>query len=180
VHPQLKDLFSVHADFVWRTLLRMGVSHDDVADAVHDVFLIAHKELEHFEGRSAVQTWLFTICRSVAGRRRKRLQREREHFIDRDVDEIIDLRADVSRVFEHNQECKLLQQVLDTLATEQKNVFILFELESMTGEDISQALEIPLGTVYSRLQLARKAFRQALNRHQAKARFASQRAGGEP
>lgn len=180
MHPQLKDLFSAHADFVWRTLLRMGVSHDDVADAVHDVFLIVHKDIEHFEGRSAVPTWLFTICRSVAGRRRKRMQREREHFIDREVDDIIDLRADVSRAIEHNQACQLLQAVLDSLAIEQRNVFILFEIEEMTGEDISQALQIPVGTVYSRLQLARKAFRQALTRHQARTHFTNQRAGGEP
>ena len=61
---------------------------------------------------------------------------------------------------------------------EQRNVFILFEIERLTGEEIAEMLIIPLGTVYSRLQLARAAFRQALTRSEARERFVSARAGG--
>jgi RNA polymerase sigma-70 factor, ECF subfamily len=48
----------------------------------------------------------------------------------------------------------------------------------MTGQDISLLLGVPLGTVYSRLQLARTAFRQALSKHEARARFGNLGAGG--
>jgi RNA polymerase sigma-70 factor, ECF subfamily len=57
------------------------------------------------------------------------------------------------------------------MESSQRNVFILFEIETMTGEEIAEVLGIPLGTVYSRLSLARRSFRQALERHRAKERF---------
>ncbi len=59
-------------------------------------------------------------------------------------------------------------------------MFILFELEKLTGEEIGELLAIPLGTVYSRLALARKSFQKALERDEARARFAAARAGGMP
>ena len=54
---------------------------------------------------------------------------------------------------------------------DQRAVFTLFELEFMTGEDIALTLEVPLGTVYSRLRLARETFRRATERLQARERF---------
>jgi RNA polymerase sigma-70 factor (ECF subfamily) len=178
VQDPLEAIYARHADFVWRTLLRMGVSHDDVADAVQDVFLTVHQQLGAFEARCALSTWLFTLCRTVATRRRRQYRRERENVTDDGTDEIIDLRADVGRAAEHNQDLLLLESILASLDPNQRNVFILFELEKMSGEDIGRALGIPLGTVYSRLQLARSTFRQALARHESKARFTSLRAGG--
>jgi RNA polymerase sigma-70 factor, ECF subfamily len=177
VPSQLQTIYSSNADFVWRTLLRMGIARDDANDAVQDVFLVVHQQLATFEGRSALSTWLFTICRTVAAKRRRLYRREREQIAQSNTDDIIDLRADVGRTAEHNQDLNLLETILATLDTHQRNVFILFEIEKMSGEAISEALAIPLGTVYSRLQLARNSFRQALARHQTKDRFATLRAG---
>jgi RNA polymerase sigma-70 factor (ECF subfamily) len=179
VHDNLETLYLRHADFVWRTLLRLGVAHDDVGDAVQDVFLVVHQNMGSFEGRAAFGTWLFTICRTVANRRRRQYRRERENVTDDGTDEVIDLRADVGRAAEHNRELQLLNEILESLDVKQRNVFILFEIEKMPGEEVSQALGIPLGTVYSRLQLARDSFRQALARYESKERFAARRAGGK-
>jgi RNA polymerase sigma-70 factor, ECF subfamily len=176
--PTLETIYQEHADFVWRSLLRLGVQRKDAGDAVQDVFLIVHDKLDQFEGRSTLSTWIFTICRTVAHKRRTKARRERAKFSEGDVESMIDLRADVGRAAEHNQDFALLSQILAGLERDQRNVFILFELEKMTGEDISFLLEIPLGTVYSRLQLARTAFRQALLRHEAKSRFSRLSAGG--
>jgi len=74
----------------------------------------------------------------------------------------------------------LLESILGELAPEQRNVFVLFEIERMTGEEASQALAIPPGTVYSRLALARKAFRQALARREMREASRALRAGGTP
>jgi RNA polymerase sigma-70 factor (ECF subfamily) len=63
------------------------------------------------------------------------------------------------------------------MSSEQRNVFILFEIEKLTGVEIAEALRIPLGTVYSRLQLARKAFREELDRGRARERFGDERSG---
>jgi RNA polymerase sigma-70 factor (ECF subfamily) len=166
----LEDIYERHADFVWRTLRRMGVPEDDVADAVQSVFLAVHRALSSFEGRSSVTTWLFAICRGVARDRRRRAHHRYEVFDEILVDAEVDLRADVGAHAEHRQLVGLLGSILETLDVEQRNVLVLFELESMTGEEISEALGVPLGTVYSRLWAARKAFRLALSRHEARER----------
>lgn len=173
-------IYERHADFAWRTLRRLGVRESEAGDALQDVFVIVHAKLSQFEGRSSVSTWLFTICRSVARERRRRAQRERSHLEDVSVEDELDLRADVARTAEHNERLAQLEAILAGLDVEQRNVFILFEIEKLTGEEIGEALSIPLGTVYSRLQLAKKAFRQALTRDEARERFVAERAGTRP
>jgi RNA polymerase sigma-70 factor (ECF subfamily) len=62
---------------------------------------------------------------------------------------------------------------------DQRLVFALFEIERMTGEEISDALGIPLGTVYSRLRLARASFRGAVARRRAAERTPLLRVGSK-
>jgi RNA polymerase sigma-70 factor (ECF subfamily) len=178
--PSLPEIYQRHADFAWRTLRRLGVSEADASDAVQDVFLVVHAKLGQFEGRSSLTTWLFAICRTVARQRRRQAQHSQALQSDVSVEDELDLRADVARVAEHNERVVLLESILSGFDVEQKNVFILFEIEKLTGEEISELLSIPLGTVYSRLQLARKAFRLALTRDEARDRFFVERAGGTP
>ncbi len=140
--------------------------------------MVVHAKLEQFEGRSSMTTWLFTICRTVARERRRHATRERNFVLDVAVEDELDLRADVSRAAEHNERLARLDVILSAFEVGQRNVFILFELEKLTGEEISVALSIPLGTVYSRLHLAKKAFRQALAREEARERFGAARVGG--
>ena len=175
----LEEIYEKHADFVWRTLRRMGVPEDDLGDALQGVFLAAHRALARFEGRSSITTWLFTVCRTVARERRNSAHLRYEVFDQILVDREIDLRADVGALLEQRERVDLLEALLDRLEVEQRNVLILFELENMSGEEIAEALGIPLGTVYSRLWSARKAFRQALSRHEARSRGNERRAGGK-
>jgi RNA polymerase sigma-70 factor, ECF subfamily len=171
----LEQIYERHADFVWRTLRRLGVAEGEARDAAHEVFLIVHAQLANFEGRSSLSTWLFTICRSVARDFRRRERRGAQLYPDGELDDEIDLRADVGRAVEHNERLGELERIVGTLSSEQRNVFILFELETLSGVEIAEALRIPLGTVYSRLQLARKAFRDELERSRARERFGEQR-----
>jgi RNA polymerase sigma-70 factor (ECF subfamily) len=170
----LEQIYERHADFVWRTLRRLGVADAEARDATHDVFLIVHAQLARFEGRSSLNTWLFTICRSVARDFRRRERRGSQ--LRKELDDEIDLRADVGRAVEHHQQLAELERILGTLSSEQRNVFILFEIENLTGEELAEMLRIPLGTVYSRLQLARKAFRDELERSRARERSSLERA----
>ena len=170
----LEQIYERHADFVWRTLRRLGVADAEARDATHDVFLVVHAQLARFEGRSSLNTWLFTICRSVARDFRRRERRGSQ--LRKELDDEIDLRADVGRAVEHHQQLAELERILGTLSSEQRNVFILFEIENLTGEELAEVLRIPLGTVYSRLQLARKAFREELERNRARERSSLERA----
>jgi RNA polymerase sigma-70 factor (ECF subfamily) len=174
----LEQIYAEHADFVWRCLRRQGVPPDDAGDAIQEVFLAVHRALAAFEGRSSMQTWLFTICRSVARDRRQRAHVRREVPRSNALDDGVDQRADATARLEHNDRLSLLETVLAHLEPELREVFVLFEIEDMTGEEISQALSIPAGTAYSRLQLARKAFKRAVARLEAGSDLPIARAGG--
>jgi len=174
-----REVYDDHFRFVWRTLRRLGVREADVADAVQDVFVVVHRRLGEFEGRSKVTTWLYGISFRVA-KDRRRLAHVRRETDDATgtLSERHDERVDVAADAERKEGLALLEVILDELPLEQRAVFTLFELESMTGEEIAELLELPLGTVYSRLRIARDHFKRTLGRLQAKERFLA-RAGGE-
>ncbi len=172
-----EEVYAEHFRFVWRSLRRLGVPESDVADAVQDVFLVVHRRLGGFEGRSKVTTWLYSICFRVA-RDRRRLAHVRRRADDEQLDERLDERADVAAAAERKQGLALLDAILDELPIEQRAVFTLFELDAMSGDAIAEALAIPVGTVWSRLRIAREQFRRTLSRLQAREKFRAT-AGGE-
>lgn len=173
-----KEVYDEHFRFVWRSLRRLGVRESDVADAVQDVFLVVHRRLGEFEGRSKVTTWLFGISLRVAKDRRRSAHERRRSDDEMPLSQQIDERADVAAEAERREGFAMLEKILDDLPLEQRAVFTLFELEGMSGDDIAETLEVPLGTVYSRLRLAREAFRRSLARLQAQAEFQQASAGG--
>ena len=174
----LEEIYGRYADFVWRALRRQGVLPDDAHDAIQEVFLVVHRTLAGFEGRSSLPTWLFTICRSVARDRRQRAHRRHEIVGTEVAVDDVDERADASARAEHNRRLAQLEAILAGMEVELRDVFVLFEIEDMTGEEISEALAVPLGTVYSRLQVARKEFRRGVTRVEAGMDVRAARVGG--
>lgn len=165
---QLRAVYEENFQFVWRSLRRLGIAEADVPDAVQDVFIVVHRKLPEFEGRSKLTTWLFGICLRVA-RDRQKLAYGRRRVDDEDaVSTFVDDSVDVAADLERKQGLELLEAILDAMPLEQRAVFTLFELEGLTGEAIAEALEIPLGTTYSRLRLAREAFQRAVTRLRAR------------
>jgi len=163
----LGEIYDQHADFVWRCLRRQGVvGEDDTADAIQEVFLTVHRSLAGFQGRSSLRTWLFTICRSVVRDRRNRAYRRHEVASLEVLGSELEGRANAASRLEHNARLALLESVLATLEPGLRELFVLYEIEDMTGEEISQALSLPLGTVYARLQVARTAFQREVARRQ--------------
>jgi len=176
----LQQIYDQQGDFVWRMLRRLGVPERDLPDAMQEVFLSVYRNLPRFEWRCSLTTWLFTVCRSIARDHRRRVYHQREVQEDGSIEAQVDLRADVHGAAEASERLLLLESILSELAPEQRNVFVLFEIERMTGEEASEALAIPLGTVYSRLALARKAFRQALARRDLREAARAVGVGGKP
>ncbi len=174
----LEEIYAHHADFVWRCLRRQGVPREDAADAIQEVFLAVHRTLKSFEGRSSVRTWLFTICRSVARDRRTRAHRRLEVVRPNATFDDVDARADAAARVEHNDRLSLLETILSRLEPELRDVFVLYEIEDLTGEEIAEALTLPLGTVYSRLHAARKEFKRAVVRFEASAPATRAHVGG--
>jgi RNA polymerase sigma-70 factor (ECF subfamily) len=154
-----EEIYRAHFAFVWRSLRRLGVREEDAADTAQEVFIVVHRKLPEFAGRSKVTTWLYGVCFRVASERRR--ARPRPPLAEQEAAAFVGRAADPATIAERNEGFAMLERVLDRIPDEQRAVFCLFELEGMTGEEIAEALEIPLGTAYSRLRLARVAFSAA-------------------
>lgn len=167
-----EEIYRAHYAFVWRTLRRMGVSASDVKDAGQKVFLIAHRRLPEFEGRSSLKTWLCGIALRVAADHRRSAHSRREVLVEEallgESNEVGPLRQ-----LERREQLEELDAILSQLPLEQRTVLVLFELEEMSGEEIARLLGVPEGTVRSRLRLARQAFSKLVAaRHGATAKLA--------
>jgi RNA polymerase sigma-70 factor (ECF subfamily) len=159
-HPSFQELYAEHFNFVWRTLRRLGVPPADLPDVVQEVFLVVHRRLPDFEPRARVTTWLFPICLHAARDRRRRAHVRRE--VPRDEHDLVDPAPLPGSDLERQDDLALFEAALGDMSLDQRAVFVLFELEELRGEDIATTLGIPLGTVYSRLRLARGAFRNGV------------------
>ncbi|MBS2014347.1 MAG: sigma-70 family RNA polymerase sigma factor [Deltaproteobacteria bacterium] len=164
-----RAFYDTHVRFVWRALLRLGVAEREVPDAVQDVFLVVHRRLPEFEGRSKVTTWLFGICLRVASDRR-RLAHSRYEELSADAPDLAHAQetADPVALAEKRRARSTLEAILERMPEEQRIVFSLFELEGMTGDEIAELLDVPVGTIRSRLRLAREAFQQSVDRLRAR------------
>ena len=161
IRPTFKEVYRTHFRFVRRSLDRLGVREADLMDVTQNVFVIVHRQLPGFEGRSKLTTWLFSICRLVAKDYLRSAPIRHEVLVDiRDVS----LRTATTdcplRRLDSDDLGRMLEVILDRLPEKLRIVFVLFELDEMSGEDIAQLLEIPVGTVRSRLRLAREAFQR--------------------
>lgn len=150
------DTYQTHFDFVWNSLQRMGVRDADVLDLAQIVFVTVYEKLPTFEGRAAITTWLFAICRRTASAYRRSARFRRE--VPTDVFSIDRHTAAPEGPATRNGLHERALAILNKLPEAQRIVFILFELEEMSGSEIAETLGISVGTVRSRLRLARATF----------------------
>lgn len=172
-----RNIYDEHVAFVWRSLRRLGVPDSAVKDVVQEVFLVVHRRLPDFTPRAKVTTWLFRICLHAARDHRRKAHVRREVLDDDDVSTRADESLLAEEALARRDDLALFERALDRMDMNQRAVLILFELEEMTGEQIAESLEIPIGTVHSRLRLARESFKRAVSIEQAKQRT---RAGSAP
>jgi RNA polymerase sigma-70 factor (ECF subfamily) len=163
-------VYAEQVDFAWRVLRRLGVGDADVADACQDVFVVVHRKLANFAGRSSLRGWVFGICLKVASEYRRRAHRR--HEVRHDDVNVFSCAADQQERVEHREACAALDAILHKLDEDKRVVFILYELEDMPMAEIAELSGCPLQTAYSRLHAART---------QVKAAYAEQARGeGRP
>lgn len=169
IPPSFDQIYEEHLAFVWRSMQRLGVRAPELDDAIQEVFLVVHRRLPSFEGRSSVKTWVFGIVLRVARTFRRTAKRHpglatptEENGPVETPDPLPDEQA------EHQEAVRLLDELLDEIGEERREVFILAELEQMTAPEISEAIGISVTNVYARLTAARKAFEHALGRRRAR------------
>jgi RNA polymerase sigma-70 factor (ECF subfamily) len=160
---RLRTLVETHFDFVWRSLRALGVSPAAADDAAQRVFMIASQKLDAIADGSE-KAFLFSTVRGVAANARRSQQRRRESFDDIALTQTPDEAADPEQALMDKQAKQLLEQVLEAMPDDLRDVFVLHELESLTTATIAEVLEIPSGTVASRLRRAREEFKLTVTR----------------
>ncbi len=150
---EFREVFEAHVGFVWRTLRYHGVRDRDLDDVVQEAFLVVHRKLAEWKPEADIRPWLFAICRNAARDHRKRAHVRLEHPDEGknegtpwSPNEQLEARAALARV----------EQALSGVPDEQREVFLLYEVEGWDMATIAAALAIPAKTGYSRLRLARE------------------------
>lgn len=171
--PSFEAVYEEHFDFVWRSVQRLGTPPEAVADVVQEVFLIVHRSLPAFAGRSSVKSWLFGVVANVVRRARRAAQRRRRAVPEAHPPADPDALADASRPgpadsAERAEAVRVLYALLDELDDERREVFVMAELEQLTAPEISEALGVNVHTIYSRLRAARAAFEKAVSQYRAR------------
>lgn len=167
--PDFGTLYEEHFDYVWRTVRRLGVIEASVDDVVQDVFVVVHRRLPTFEGRSKLKTWLYGVMRRVVSDyHRSRSRRHPNAPIEEPIEDVQALGPEGEA--QRSEAHILLHRLLDRLDQPKREVFVLAELEQMTAPEIAEGLGVPLNTVYSRLRAARASFNEGVARLQAERR----------
>ncbi len=153
-----------YQDRLYNTLVHVVGHADDARDIVQEAFVQAFVKLESFHHSSAFYTWLYRIAFNAAvshGRRRKPLasvDQAREIIGQEPVDQ----QAGPSQQLEQLERCRQVRQALNTLSDEHRLVLVLREIDGYCYETIAEMLDLPVGTVRSRLHRARLQLREQL------------------
>lgn len=155
---RLREMVDAHFDAVYVALRRLGVPAAELDDCAQQVFVVASGKLGVIQqGRE--KAFLMGTAVHVASHA-KRSQRRRREVPE--GDEAADERADAGprpdEIVEQRRLRALLDEVLAAMPEDLRTVLVLFELEELTMQEISEALDLPMGTVASRLRRARELF----------------------
>jgi RNA polymerase sigma-70 factor, ECF subfamily len=153
---RLRGIVLDHFDVLWRFLRRLGIAESDTDDAVQEVVLVLARKLDQVQVGSE-RAFVFSTAVRVASDFRRRTRNRRE-IDDAELGGMQSPDLDPEALAEKQRHRAVLQSVLDQLPMELRSVFVLYELEELTMAEIAQTLELPPGTVASRLRRAREMF----------------------
>jgi RNA polymerase sigma-70 factor, ECF subfamily len=158
--------------FAWRMARRLGVLDEALDDVCQEVFVVVHRRLGEFEGRSSLKTWIFGILHNVVlvhlrGLGRKSpAHRSGAPLVDPET--LIDSAAGPHELLSNAQAGVIAQNLLEELDEDKRTVLVLVELEEMSVAEVAEATGTNLNTTHARLRAARKQFTQAVTRYRAR------------
>lgn len=150
----IERLIHEHYEFVWRSARRLGVRSADLDDVVQEVFVVAAARLDEITHELG---FLFRACLHAASHSRRSVQRRREVSDEERLALELDERTPEQGAATAEARAQL-QAILQGMPQALREVFVLFELEEFTMSEIAETLEVPAGTVASRLRKAREIF----------------------
>jgi RNA polymerase sigma-70 factor (ECF subfamily) len=153
-----RQLYDAHFQFVYRVARRLGTPAEELEDVCQEAFLVAFRKLGSFrEGRFS--TWIYRITANVASDRHRR-RRVRRTFAalwggPREPEPAA---RSPEREYESAEAEALVTRILERMAPKKREVFALFELEGLSGDEVAERVGCKVATVWTRLFHARKEF----------------------
>lgn len=159
-------LYDVWFDHVARWLKALGAPEREHEDLAQEVFLVVNRRLHEFQGHN-VAGWLFQIARRqvLRYRRRRWVQRVLTFGSTSPIDQVPHIGNCPLSALESKERQALVEHLLSKLSDKRRIVFVLFEVEGYSGEQVAELLDVPLNTVWTRLHHARKDFYELLARY---------------
>jgi RNA polymerase sigma-70 factor (ECF subfamily) len=165
---EVRTIYRENARFVWLSLQRLGIHPSDLDDVAQDVFMIVHRRLDTFDRRARVSTWLFGICMRVAAKYRRRRRWTREVLAGGSEDDGPSATDAADDILVRREQREIAERALNRLEIAKRATFVMFELESLSCLEIAEVMNVPVGTVYSRLHSARRQLEKHLSRDLAR------------
>jgi RNA polymerase sigma-70 factor (ECF subfamily) len=153
---------------VWRLAFNILRDREEAWDVAQDAFIRAYQALPSFRGQSAFYTWLFRIVMNLAAdRARQRAARGRAFGTERVPEEdwervMMDQGLAPDSSAAQTEDRERIGRALGALSDDHRAIIILSDLEGLSYREIAEVLDIPMGTVMSRLHNARKRLRDGL------------------
>ncbi len=156
-------LYDRHRQLVYRTAFGITGDEEAAADLLQDVFLRLHRFAHRIDPRRPLEPWLYRMTANLAYtwiKRRRRWMRPLEDLVDW-LSNASRSRALPQRL-EWDAEAERVQQAIVKLPPPQRVVVVLFYVNNLSLQEIADVLNIPVGTVKSRLHYGRRALRKHL------------------
>jgi RNA polymerase sigma-70 factor, ECF subfamily len=154
-----RALYDAHVDRVYRLCYRIANGDPELAqEFTQQTFVRAFDRLRHFRGQSALSTWLHSVAVSVALNGMRKVRRERE----RETDSVDELPLAATERHAEPDLKERLRSAIAALPEPYRVVFVMYDVEGYTHEEIGATLDMPTGTSKARLSRARARLREAL------------------
>jgi RNA polymerase sigma-70 factor, ECF subfamily len=154
-----RALYDAHVDRVYRLAYRLAGGDADLAqDFAQETFVRAFDKLRDFQGRSAFSTWLHSITVSVSLNALRKVKKIRQREVE--LDDAVPVFA-TKRSAEPDLKQRL-KEAIATLPEHYRSVFVMYDMEGYSHEEIGSVLGVPIGTSKARLSRAREKLREQL------------------
>jgi RNA polymerase sigma-70 factor (ECF subfamily) len=152
-----------HQKITFNLIYRFLGDYDEATDTAQEVFLSAYRSIRQFRGDANFSTWLYRIAFNHASSRRKSLNSKRQRQVTLEDDlELVDCSANLETSAERKEIQQRVQRALNNLDADDAQIILLRDLQDVSYEDIAETLDVPVGTVKSRLHRARQALKTSL------------------
>ena len=151
---------------LYNTMIQVVGNREDAYDVTQDAFMQAYLRLDTFRRSSRFYTWLYRIAFNVAiGMRRRHKSYKNSEALQQEMnDRLVDRERRPEERIISEENITMVRGVVNNLDDDFRSVVVLRELEEFSYEEISEILDIPIGTVRSRLHRARILIRDQLGR----------------